>query len=138
MDTIKTEETLKSVLNETMQTLLPSELKEGELWVRAIAKVLKRNCSYEYVLIEHQYTNGEDSYRITKDFGSMQKVSKLIAIYPYESVNYVPEFKNKSEIVDYLCHELNCDRSEFDGFKKERLVNGVNKILINKYKNNHG
>lgn len=130
MKTKKTEESLFAALNASGCHNLPEELKEGELWVYSIMKVIKINDNDEYVIARHEYRNGKDTYDVIKDCGSVNKIAKVIAIYPYEWVKVIPEFKLKKDIITYLCQSYNTEESNFAGFTKERLMAAVYKHLI--------
>lgn len=99
----KTEESLIDALSYCDLRDLP-EIEDGEnVWIRAIAKIVKSD-GLEY----YAYVEKDDNLknRIVKDFGSMSSIVKVVAYYPfsYLKADFMPEFKTKKkeERIAYL------------------------------------
>lgn len=99
----KTEESLIDALSYCDLRDLP-EIEDGEnVWIRAIAKIVKSD-GIEY----YAYVEKDDNLnnRIIKDFGSMSSIVKVVAYYPfsYLKADFMPEFKTKKkeERIAYL------------------------------------
>lgn len=99
----KTEESLIDALSYCDLRDLP-EIEDGEnVWIRAIAKIVKSDGGEYYAYVE----KGNDlKNRIIKDFGSMSSIVKVVAYYPfsYLKADFMPEFKTKKkeERIAYL------------------------------------
>lgn len=99
----KTEESLIDALSYCDLRDLP-DVEDGEnVWIRAIAKIVKSD-GLEYYAYVEKGQNLEN--RIIKDFGSMSSIVKVSAYYPfsYLKADYMPEFKTKKkeERIAYL------------------------------------
>ena len=94
-------ETLTAVLQFTGCTELPSALKEGEIYVRAIAKVKKANNHETMCVIVN---DGEGNPIIKKDFGSISMIKEIVEIYPLSVLesDSIPDFRKKKDIVSFL------------------------------------
>lgn len=99
----KTEESLIDALSYCDLRDLP-EIEDGEnVWIRAIAKIVKSD-GLEY----YAYVEKDDNLnnRIIKDFGSMSSIVKVAEYYPfsYLKADFMPEFKTKKkdERIAYL------------------------------------
>lgn len=80
------------------------DIEDGEnVWVKALAKVLKADGREYYVYVE-KTDDGEN--RIVKDFGSIARIIKTLEYYPFSYLKgaYVPKFKTpkKDERIAYL------------------------------------
>ena len=106
METEKTKLSLREALLFTNFPSLPEELKEKELWAMAIAKVLKRNMSDEYIVVKHTFNEGKEGMSVIKDCGTLVPYTKVLSIHPTEIIDNVPEFKTKKEIIDFLCNSI--------------------------------
>ena len=94
-------ETLTAVLQFTGCTELPAALKEGDIYVRAIAKVKKANNHETMCVIVN---DGTGKPIIKKDFGSISMIKEIVEIYPLsvlESAS-IPDFRKKKDIVSFL------------------------------------
>lgn len=131
METEKTKSSLIEALRFTSFPHLPEELKENELWAVAIVKVLKRNMSDEYIVAKHTFNEGKEGISILKDCGTLIPYLKVLSIHPTQIVENVPEFKTNKAIIEFLCKSLGAEEKDFQGFTKERLMNGVYKVLLN-------
>lgn len=99
----KTEESLIDALSYCSLRDLP-EVEDGEnVWIRAIAKIVKSDGVEYYAYVEKD-KNLEN--RIVKDFGSMSSIVKVLEYYPfsYLRAEFMPEFKTKKkeERIAYL------------------------------------
>ena len=94
-------ETLTAVLQFTGCTELPSALKEGDIYVRAIAKVKKANNHETMCVIVN---DGEGNPIIKKDFGSISMIKEIVEIYPLSVLesDSIPDFRKKRDIVRFL------------------------------------
>ena len=94
-------ETITAVLQFTGCTELPSALKEGDIYVRAIAKVKKANNHETMCVIVN---DGEGNPIIKKDFGSISMIKEIAEIYPLSVLesDSIPDFRKKKDIVSFL------------------------------------
>ena len=94
-------ETLTAVLQFTGCTELPAALKEGDIYVRAIAKVKKANNHETMCVIVN---DGTGNPIIKKDFGSISMIKKIVEIYPLSVLesDSIPDFRKKKDIVSFL------------------------------------
>ena len=94
-------ETLTAVLQFTGCTELPAALKEGDIYVRAIAKVKKANNHETMCVIVN---DGEGNPIIKKDFGSISMIKEILEIYPLSVLesDSIPDFRSKKNIVSFL------------------------------------
>lgn len=94
-------ETLTAVLQFTGCTELPASLKEGDIYVRAIAKVKKANNHETMCVIVN---DGEGNPIIKKDFGSISMIKEIVEIYPLSVLesDSIPDFRKKKDIVSFL------------------------------------
>lgn len=110
----KEEKTLSDAMSYVKVTELPAEHKASNMkvWTRAIVKVRKFNNTANYAIAVN---TGSGSPRIVKDFGDVVAIAKVENIYPYEylSEEYIPNLRNKKEIIAYL---------ESNGYEKEKIA----------------
>ena len=94
-------ETLTAVLQFTGCTELPAALKEGDIYVRAIAKVKKANNHESMCVIVN---DGTGNPIIKKDFGSISMIKEIVEIYPLSVLesDSIPDFRKKKDIVSFL------------------------------------
>ena len=94
-------ETLTEVLQFTGCTELPAALKEGDIDVRAIAKVKKANNHETMCVIVN---DGTGKPIIKKDFGSISMIKEIVEIYPLSVLesDSIPDFRKKKDIVSFL------------------------------------
>ena len=94
-------ETLTAVLPFTGCTELPAALKEGDIYVRAIAKVKKANNHETMCVIVN---DGTGKPIIKKDFGSISMIKEIVEIYPLSVLesDSIPDFRKKKDIVSFL------------------------------------
>lgn len=94
-------ETLTAVLQFTGCTELPASLKEGNIYVRAIAKVKKANNHETMCVIVN---DGTGKPIIKKDFGSISMIKEIVEIYPLSVLesDSIPDFRKKKDIVSFL------------------------------------
>ena len=94
-------ETLTAVLQFTGCTELPAALKEGDIYVRAIAKVKKANNHETMCVIVN---DGTGNPIIKKDFGSISMIKEIVEIYPLSVLesDSIPDFRSKKNIVSFL------------------------------------
>lgn len=94
-------ETLTAVLQFTGCTELPAALKEGDIYVRAIAKVKKSNNHETMCVIVN---DGTGNPIIKKDFGSISMIKEIVEIYPLSVLesDSIPDFRKKKDIVNFL------------------------------------
>lgn len=103
-------ETLTAVLQFTGCTELPAALKEGDIYVRAIAKVKKANNHETMCVIVN---DGTGNPIIKKDFGSISMIKEIVEIYPLSVLesDSIPYFRKKKDIVNFL---VNLGENESD------------------------
>lgn len=89
------------VLSYAKCTELPAPLKEGQIYVRAIAKVRKSNNCESYCIVTN---NGTGKPRIKKNFGVMMPIVKVLEIYPLSVLDsgVLPDMRKKKELVAFL------------------------------------
>ena len=94
-------ETITAVLQFTGCTELPAALKEGDIYVRAIAKVKKANNHETMCVIVN---DGTGKPIIKKDFGSISMIKEIVEIYPLSVLesDSIPYFRKKKDIVNFL------------------------------------
>ena len=94
-------EPLTAVLQFTGCTELPAALKEGDIYVRAIAKVKKANNHETMCVIVN---DGTGKPIIKKDFGSISMIKEIVEIYPLSVLesDSIPDFRKKKDIVSFL------------------------------------
>ena len=94
-------ESLTAVLQFTGCTALPAALKEGDIYVRAIAKVKKANNHETMCVIVN---DGTGKPIIKKDFGSISMIKEIVEIYPLSVLesDSIPDFRKKKDIVSFL------------------------------------
>ena len=94
-------ETLTAVLQFTGCTELQAALKEGDIYVRAIAKVKKANNHETMCVIVN---DGTGKPIIKKDFGSISMIKEIVEIYPLSVLesDSIPDFRKKKDIVSFL------------------------------------
>ena len=94
-------ETVTAVLQFTGCTELPAALKEGDIYVRAIAKVKKANNHETMCVIVN---DGTGKPIIKKDFGSISMIKEIVEIYPLSVLesDSIPDFRKKKDIVRFL------------------------------------
>ena len=94
-------ETLTAVLQFTGCTELPAAIKEGDIYVRAIAKVKKANNHETMCVIVN---DGTGNPIIKKDFGSISMIKEIVEIYPLSVLesDSIPDFRKKKDIVSFL------------------------------------
>lgn len=99
----KTEKSLIEALSYCGLKSLPEKDDNENVWIFAIAKVMKADGSISYVLMK-KGENLED--KIQKDFGNISVIRKVLEVYPYAYLKqtYMPRFKGqgKEERVKYL------------------------------------
>ena len=103
------------------------EIEDGEsVWIQALAKVIKKDGSVSYVLIEKDGQNGEN--KVIKDFGSISIIAKYLEYYPitYLLSEFMPEFKNNSK--ESRIHYLNKNLGTKD--YSQYTLKELNKMVI--------
>lgn len=126
-------ETLTAVLQFTGCTELPAALKEGEIYVRAIAKVKKANNHETMCVIVN---DGTGNPIIKKDFGSISMIKEIVEIYPLSVLesDSIPYFRKKKDIVNFL---VNLGENESDverlASSKEEEDKAALKALVYKH-----
>lgn len=99
----RTEESLIDALAYCSLRELPDVEDKENVWVSALAKILKSDGIEYYAYVEKD-RNLEN--RILKDFGSVSRIVKVVEYYPisYLKAHYMPTFKTnkKDERIAYL------------------------------------
>lgn len=75
--------------------------ESGIIWLKAIVKVQKRDCSVNYAI---GVNNGRGGVSVIKDTGRNSSIYKVLEIYPTQvlEMNELPNLKNQDEYVLYL------------------------------------
>ena len=126
-------ETLTAALQFTGCTELPAALKEGDIYVRAIAKVKKANNHETMCVIVN---DGTGNPIIKKDFGSISMIKEIVEIYPLSVLesDSIPYFRKKKDIVNFL---VNLGENESDverlASSKEEEDKAALKALVYKH-----
>ena len=126
-------ETITAVLQFTGCTELPAALKEGDIYVRAIAKVKKANNHETMCVIVN---DGTGNPIIKKDFGSISMIKEIVEIYPLSVLesDSIPYFRKKKDIVNFL---VNLGENESDverlASSKEEEDKAALKALVYKH-----
>lgn len=92
---------LREALDDNRCAELPPELKDGDIFVRAIVRVLKANNKESMCLAVN---DGSGNPLIKKTYGSVASIVKVLDIYPLSILdkNYIPVFRTKEEIIKFL------------------------------------
>lgn len=126
-------ETLTAVLQFTGCTELPAALKEGDIYVRAIAKVKKANNHETMCVIVN---DGTGNPIIKKDFGSISMIKEIVEIYPLSVLesDSIPYFRKKKDIVNFLVRlgETESDVERLASSKEEEDKSAL-KALVYKH-----
>ncbi len=130
-----TDKTLYDVLVYCHIPELPEEDKGKKKWIKAIAKVVKRDGSECYVYVEKDLNLDNV---VKKDFGPVCSIFKVLAYYPltYFDVSYMPNFrkgeKDRQKKLDYLNEMLKQDLSNLsdDELDKKVLACAMNQQLL--------
>lgn len=111
---------------------LPEEFDEqsGRFWIEAIGIVRKSDGSKNYCIIRNNHNN---NFFVKKDFGLSSCIVDVEKIYPYLYLNktYIPTFKDRNEIIDYLCSIYGEDnRTKLYNASKDDIKALVFKVAI--------
>lgn len=103
---------------------LPEKWDKKNVYIKAIAKVMKADGSISYVALQKD-NKGDDKY--VKDFGSVAVIRKVLEVYPYLYLDamYMPTFKgnSKGEKITYLSsHNKNIDYSQMSGKELDKAI----------------
>lgn len=76
------EQTLREALRETSLRELPKRYDDssGDIWIKAIVLVRKRNCTQSYALARRR---GDGLISYVRDYGQMSPIAGLVSIHPY-------------------------------------------------------
>lgn len=100
----KTDKSLFAALQHCSLTELPAKDTGEDIWIKAIAKVLRRDGYEYYAYAEKDTLTGEP--KIVKNFGSIAAMVKVVEYYPFSflKAKFMPVFKTKGkeERVAYL------------------------------------
>ena len=123
-------ETLTAVLQFTGCTELPAALKEGDIYVRAIAKVKKDNNHETMCVIVN---DGTGNPIIKKDFGSISMIKEIVEIYPLSVLesDSIPNFRKKKDIVNFLVNrgETESDVERLASSKEEEDKDALKSLV---------
>lgn len=135
------QETLIEMLNLAKVKDLPKEYKEGDdIWIMAIARVVKCDNSINYVMVVN---NGDNKPSIIKDLGKSATVKRFLGIYPVHSLTnkYMPSLRKQEDIVKYLELRMNnpetvtqlLSTTKEDGTAKTEEERKADKDVVKKY-----
>ena len=139
----KSDESLIDALSFCSLRDLP-EVEDGEnVWIRAIAKVVKADGQSYYVYVEKD-ENLQN--RIIKDFGPISALVKIVEYYPFSYLKpaFMPKFKGKSkegkeERIAYLTrYNKDLDYSNYSVKELDKLILGgaIKKQMEQEKRNN--
>lgn len=128
----RTESSLIEALAHCAIPRLP-EVDNGEdVWLKAIAKVVKSNGIEYFVCVEKDPKTLEN--KIVKDFGDVLSIARVIEYYPYSFLkpHFAPEFKtqNKKERIAYLVSYTGRTREELESMTLKELNKEALKVAI--------
>lgn len=127
MRTKKEEASLLECLAWCSVRQLPAEWDKKNVYIKAIAKVIKSDGSISYVALKKD-NDGND--KIMADFGSISIIRKILSIHPYLYLDamYMPTFKgnSKQEKIAYLtAHSNGADFSEMSSKELDKAIVNV-------------
>lgn len=139
----KSDESLIDALSFCSLRDLP-EVEDGEnVWIRAIAKVVKADGQSYYVYVEKD-ENLQN--RIIKDFGPISALVKIVEYYPFSYLKpaFMPKFKGKNkegkeERIAYLTrYNKDLDYSNYSVKELDKLILGgaIKKQMEQEKRNN--
>lgn len=115
------EEDINAMLLFTGLTRVP-EFNESQIWTKAIAKVLKRDTSVSFCVLER---TGWDTHKIVKIFGKCSSIVKVGKPIPIEvmPMDFVKQFHHadKQGRIDYLKKHFHEREEEFDAMDLDEL-----------------
>lgn len=115
------EEDINAMLLFTGLTRIP-EFNESQIWTKAIAKVLKRDTSVSFCVLER---TGWDTHKIVKIFGKCSSIVKVGKPIPIEvmPMDFVKQFHHadKQGRIDYLKKHFPEREDEFDAMELDEL-----------------
>lgn len=115
------EEDINAMLLFTGLTRIP-EFNESQIWTKAIAKVLKRDTSVSFCVLER---TGWDTNKIVKIFGKCSSIVKVGKPIPIEVMpaDFVKQFHHadKQGRIDYLKKHFPEREEEFDAMELDEL-----------------
>ncbi len=117
-------------------TQLPEGIDKDKIWVWAIASVLKITGRKEYVIIQHEILASDtvsNRYKVIKDMGNSSKIARIIDIFPFEYVSYIPDVKGKAAISKWLEQATDSISGYYDNFSKLEIANEFKRVLILKH-----
>lgn len=97
-------------------------IKPEDVWVRAIARIQRKDGEIDYVVVEHDFFAWNE-IKIKKNIGSAGIAHSVLGLYPYDflKTNNVPEVANKKEIIDYISIYVKDDIEYLQSLKKDVL-----------------
>lgn len=129
-----TRESLVSAMAYCSLRDLPPEDTGEDVWISAIAKVMKADGSVSYALVEKD-DNGENKY--VKDFGGISIIRTVLSYHPFVFLKgaYVPKFKTakKEERVAYL-NKYYGNKEEWEKFTTKELDAKIVNLAIKNQK----
>lgn len=128
----KTESSLLDALAYCSLPRLP-EVDNGEdVWIKALAKVVKSNGIEYYVYVERDINTLEP--RIVRDFGDVLSIAKVVEYYPFSflKTKFMPTFKDDSEDarIKYLAKFGLNTEEEYKVMTVEQMDEEIIKIAI--------
>lgn len=135
----KSQESLIDALSFCSLRDLP-EVEDGEnVWIRAIAKVIKSNGQPYYVYVEK---DANLNNKIVKDFGEIGAIVKVVEYYPFSYLKpaFMPKFKGnkKEERIAYLTRydkDLNLDGLSVKELDKMIMLGAIKKQMEQEKRN---
>jgi hypothetical protein len=118
-----TEESLFEMLTTAKLPQLPEINNPDKTWVKAIVKILRKTGKIDYAIAEHDLFS-YDEVRVLKEIGGVGVYHELLGIYPYVYLTekYIPEVKNKKDMIDFiLSRNPDMNEAEVNAMKKEEV-----------------
>lgn len=97
-------------------------LKPEDVWVKAIARIQRKNGEIDYAVVEHDFFSWNE-LKIKKNVGTAGIAHSVLGLYPYDflKTKNVPEVSNKKEIIDYVSIYMKEDVEYLQSLKKDVL-----------------
>lgn len=129
----KSEESLIDALSYCGLRALPEVEDKENVWIRAIAKVVKSDGQEYYAYVEK---DSNLNNKIIKDFGSVSSIVRVVEYYPFSYLKpaFMPKFKTnkKDEKIAYLTRydkDLKLDGLSVKELDKMILLGAIKKQM---------
>ena len=114
---------LRNILDYANVVKLPKEWHEDsskKIWVDAILKIRKSDCTTTYA---YAYNNYGDDPKIVRVEGTASMIAEILGIYPinYLTKDFMPKFETRDEIIDYVTKAYNNDKKDIDALTDDEI-----------------